>query len=71
MTMKAIEGYFLITPDDLHWRPSNMMKILNAHFLERTKSDNLGAGLWRCHRIAPARSTSIFGQKSFILSWKD
>jgi mannose-6-phosphate isomerase-like protein (cupin superfamily) len=47
ITMKAIEGYFLITPDDLHWRPSNMMKIPNADFLERTKSENLGARLWR------------------------
>jgi mannose-6-phosphate isomerase-like protein (cupin superfamily) len=47
ITMKAIEGYFIITPDDLHWRPSNMMKIPNADFLERTKSENLGARLWR------------------------
>lgn len=45
--MKAIEGYFLITPDDLHWRPSNLMKIPNADYLERTKSENLGARLWR------------------------
>ena len=45
--MKAIEGYFLITPDDLRWRPSNLMKIPNADFLERTKSENLGARLWR------------------------
>ena len=45
--MKAIEGYFVITPDDLHWRPSNMMKIPNADFLERTKSEILGARLWR------------------------
>ena len=45
--MKAIESYFLITPEDLHWRPSNMMKIPNADFLERTKSENLGARLWR------------------------
>src|SRR6266478_3953396 len=45
--MKATEGYFLITPDDLHWRPSNMMKIPNADFLEQTKSENLGARLWR------------------------
>jgi len=37
----------LITPDDLHWRLSEMMKILNADFLERTKSENLGARLWR------------------------
>src|SRR4029077_13880557 len=46
-TMKSIKGYFLIAPDDLHWRPSNLMKIPNADFLERTKSENLGARLWR------------------------
>ena len=45
--MNAIKGYFLITPDDLHWRPSNLMKIPNADFLERTGSENLGARLWR------------------------
>jgi mannose-6-phosphate isomerase-like protein (cupin superfamily) len=45
--MKAIEGYFLIAPEDLHWRPSNLMKIPNADFLERTKSENLAARLWR------------------------
>src|SRR4051812_32462586 len=45
--MKAIDGYFLITPEDLNWRRSNIMKIPNADFLERTKSENLGARLWR------------------------
>jgi mannose-6-phosphate isomerase-like protein (cupin superfamily) len=45
--MKTIQGYFLITPDDLHWRPSNLMKIPNADFLERNGSQNLGARLWR------------------------
>jgi mannose-6-phosphate isomerase-like protein (cupin superfamily) len=45
--MKPIEGYFLIKPEDLFWRPSNMMKIPNADFLERTKSEILGARLWR------------------------
>lgn len=46
-TMKTFQGYQLITPDDLHWRPSNLMKIPNADFLERTGSENLGARLWR------------------------
>src|SRR5258706_197633 len=46
-TMKPIDGYFLIQPEDLHWRPSNLMKIPNAGFLERTKSEILGARLWR------------------------
>jgi mannose-6-phosphate isomerase-like protein (cupin superfamily) len=45
--LKSIQGYFLITPDDLDWRPSNLMKIPNADFLELTKSENLGARLWR------------------------
>jgi uncharacterized cupin superfamily protein len=45
--MKAIEGYHLIKPGDLAWRPSNIMRIPNADFLERTGSKNLGARLWR------------------------
>jgi mannose-6-phosphate isomerase-like protein (cupin superfamily) len=45
--MKPMEDYFLVTPDDLHWCPSNIMKIPNADFLERTGSENLGARLWR------------------------
>ena len=45
--MKAIQGYHVIKPDDLHWRPSNLMRIPNADYLERTGSENLGARLWR------------------------
>ena len=45
--MKAIQGYYLIKPEDLHWRPSNVMKIPNADYLERTGSENMGARLWR------------------------
>jgi len=45
--MKPIDGYFVIKPEDLGWRPSNMMKIPNADFLERTGSEILGARLWR------------------------
>jgi mannose-6-phosphate isomerase-like protein (cupin superfamily) len=45
--MKPLDGYFVIQPEDLAWRPSNMMKIPNADFLERTKSEILGARLWR------------------------
>jgi mannose-6-phosphate isomerase-like protein (cupin superfamily) len=44
---KTVQGYHLITPDDLAWRPSNLMKIPNADFLERTGSENLAARLWR------------------------
>ena len=45
--MKTFQGYQLIKPDDLNWRPSNLMKIPNADYLERTGSENLGARLWR------------------------
>jgi mannose-6-phosphate isomerase-like protein (cupin superfamily) len=45
--MKPTDGYFLIKPEDLFWRPSNMMQIPNADYLERTKSEILGARLWR------------------------
>jgi len=42
-SMKPIQGYHLIKPEDLHLRPSNLMRIPNADFLERTGSENLGA----------------------------
>jgi mannose-6-phosphate isomerase-like protein (cupin superfamily) len=45
--MKPIDGYFLIRPEDLFWRPSNIMKIPNADFLGRTKSEILGARFWQ------------------------
>jgi mannose-6-phosphate isomerase-like protein (cupin superfamily) len=45
--MKAIEGYVLIKPEELFWRPSNLMRIPNADYLERTGSENLSARLWR------------------------
>lgn len=45
--MKAIQGYHLIKPEDLFWRPSNLMRIPNADYLKRTGSENLGARLWR------------------------
>ena len=38
-SMKAIHGYHLIKPEDLLWRPSNLMKIPNADYLERTRSE--------------------------------
>ncbi|HWF18625.1 MAG TPA: hypothetical protein VG754_05130, partial [Verrucomicrobiae bacterium] len=38
--MKSIQGYHLIKPEDLFWRPSNLMQIPNADFLERTGSEN-------------------------------
>ena len=47
ISMKAINGYHLINPEDLSWRPSNLMQIPNADYLERTGSENIGARLWR------------------------
>jgi hypothetical protein len=45
--MKPIQGYHFIKPEDLQWRVSNLMKIPNADFLERTGSENLSGRLWR------------------------
>ena len=45
--MKTFAGFRLITPDGLLWRPSNLMRIPNADFLERTGTENLSARLWR------------------------
>lgn len=45
--MKAIEGYFLIAPGDHSWKVANPMKIPFADLLERTKSEILGARIWR------------------------
>jgi len=53
-TMNPIQGYHLIKPQDLTWRPSNLMQVPNADFLERTGSENLSARLWRL----PPRSAS-------------
>lgn len=45
--MKPVQGFYLIQPEDLSWRLSNLMKIPNADYLERTGSENLAARLWR------------------------
>jgi mannose-6-phosphate isomerase-like protein (cupin superfamily) len=45
--MTPINAFFVINPEDLSWRLSNLMRIPNADFLERTKSEILGARLWR------------------------
>jgi len=52
--LNAVEGYFVVQPEDLVWRSSNLMKIPNADFLERTKSEIMGARLWRL----PAKSAN-------------
>ena len=45
--MTPIKRFFVIKPEDLKWRPSNLMQIPNADYLERTGSEILGARLWR------------------------
>jgi mannose-6-phosphate isomerase-like protein (cupin superfamily) len=54
--MNPIDGYFVIKPSDLEWRPSNMMKIPNADYLERTASEILGARLWK---LAPKSANTL------------
>jgi mannose-6-phosphate isomerase-like protein (cupin superfamily) len=45
--MKAIDGYFLIRPEEQAWKEAQPMKIPFADILERTQSELLGARLWR------------------------
>ncbi|MBA3273193.1 MAG: cupin domain-containing protein [Chthoniobacterales bacterium] len=45
--MGAEPNFHLIRPEDLQWRPSNLMQIPNADYLERTGSEKIGARLWR------------------------
>jgi len=54
--MKAFQGYCLIKPEDLCWRPSNLMQVPNADYLDRTGSENLGARLWR---LAPRSANTL------------
>ncbi len=42
-----MKRHTVIQPDELDWRPSNMMKIPNADYLERTGSELMGARLWK------------------------
>lgn len=46
--MKPIQGHQLITPEVFAWRPSSLMRIPSADYLERTRSENMGASLMGC-----------------------
>ncbi len=68
--MNPIQGYTLIKPADLLWRPSNLMRIPNADYLERTGSENLGARLWR---LPPQSANTLHKNiraEEFISCWK-
>lgn len=54
--MKPIEGYFLIKPEDHTWKVADPMKVPYTDLLERSKSEILGARLWRL----PPKSANTF-----------
>ena len=60
-SMKPLQSYHLIKPADLFWRPSNLMRIPDADYPERTKSENPGAR---------TRCTSTSARMSFISCWR-
>jgi hypothetical protein len=60
--MKPIQGYHLITPGDLHSLPSNLMKIPNADFLERTVSENL------CKDVISGKQSPRLTQTNFPMN---
>jgi hypothetical protein len=45
--MKAIQSYHLIKPEDLLWRPSNLMKIPNAQRAQRGSARSVMRNLFR------------------------
>lgn len=63
--MKPIQGYYLIKPEDLSWRLSNLMRIPNADFLERTGSENLSARLWRLPPMSASTLHKHIRQEEF------
>lgn len=66
--MNPIDGYRLITPDELAWRPSNLMRIPNADYLERTGSEILGARLWRLPpKSANTRHRHILAEEFYFV----
>lgn len=54
--MKPIDGYFLIKPDPQSWKVAKPMQIPFTDLLEQTKSEILGARLWRL----PPRSANTW-----------
>jgi mannose-6-phosphate isomerase-like protein (cupin superfamily) len=65
--MNPISGYHVILPDDLTWRASNLMKIPNADYLERTGSENLAARLWRLPPKSASTLHKHIRQEEFYL----
>jgi hypothetical protein len=63
--MKAIQGYHLIKPENVSWRPSNLMQIPNADYLERTGSENIGARLWR---LPPKSAVTLHKHKQIEIT---
>ena len=45
--MKPIDGYQLVTPERQSWKLSQPMRIPFVDLLEQTKSEILGARIWR------------------------
>jgi hypothetical protein len=63
--MNSFSGYQLIRPEDLTWRPSNLMQIPNADYLERTGTEAMGARLWRLPRKSANTLHKHIRQRSF------
>lgn len=45
--MKPIQGHYLVQPTELAWKQAKIMQVPFADLLEHTKSELLGARLWR------------------------
>ncbi len=63
--MKAIQGYHVIKPEDLHWRPSNLMKIPTRIIWSGPAAKISARGCGDCRPKARTRCTSISALEEF------
>ncbi len=54
--MKPINGYFVVRPENLLWKPSNLMQVPQADLLRHTRSELMGARYWR---LPPNSASSL------------
>lgn len=51
-----MSGYRVLAAADAHWRPSNMMGVLNTDLAKQLGAETMGARLWR---IKPGQASTL------------
>jgi uncharacterized cupin superfamily protein len=50
-----VSGYRVLPAADAHWRPSNLLGVLNTDLAKQLEAETLGARLWR---LAPGQAST-------------